>query len=763
MESQNAPAGLLDTLTPLLYRVCAIVYNKSHVPAIMEYSRTNEKSLASVAHEILSEISTRTPEVLKAHVQAICKALQEGAPSKTKANDPGATINLKACASFASKFGKDMPHDRTFNNAMMSFALYGTPPESAKYAVSIILNVSDKKELTARDLVLECIREFEYGGDGFLARLATLSQLTLLAFNVVDEKIDAVKDIAINQILLQVRTPSTDSSNSSDWSESTDSEFEAKSWALKILVNRVRSHPTPKTLAEVASPVYQLLSTLITQHGEILQKKTTPSVHKRRLRLLAARSYLKLCAKKDHDALLSPLDFNDLAVVAQDSEIQVRQGFLQRLKKYLVQHRLSQRFYAIPFLLAFEPNEGLKSATATWIRSRAAYFSNLRSKSSNLSHNHNSNKASIVLESVFARLLSLLAHHPDYVSQGEGLVDFSRYLIFYLRTVATEENLSLIYHIAQRVKQCRDAVALPTRRQSLAEASHNESSSSLTTFDLNLYRLSDLAQLTIRKYLDANSWTLETLPAKIRLPTSLFTELRSHDEALEIAERNHLPEEIDEEVEALVKASMRTGKKRKSEGATDQEGSKKTKKTKVQLPIRRSGNSKEKPLSKSKSFKKANTNGHAKALSTPPKNHATTPASSERRRSGRVKAESSKNYAERESEEDDEEMEVLSWTYEDGSPPPPLPSDADADAGDGADEAQNGGSSPVESPGEKTKAKEPPKGKKTSRKKVHTIAAPARKTRNRKKAAADDNDDDDDDDDNDDNNDSSAPDREEAE
>lgn len=638
---------MLDTLTPILYRVSLIIYNKSHVSAIIDYSQSDEKSLAGIAHEVLQEISSKTPEVLKAHVQAICRSLQDEAPSAKKPNDSSAIENLKACASFASRFVKEIPRDRKFVQAMTNFALFGTPPQAAKYAVSIIMTTSDKKELLAKDLVKACVDGFRYDGQGFLSRLATLSQLMLLAPNEVDEESDAVVDIAIQQILLQVHT-SADPSDSYMWSPTVNTECEAKCWALKILVNRVRSHTPPETLADVAAPVYDLLSALITQKGEISLQKTTPSSHKPRLRLLAALLYLKLCTKRSHDSLLTPAAFNSLTLVANDSEMPVRSGFLNRLKKYLNRQRLPQRFYTIPFLYAFEPNNGLKSETATWIRSQAAFFSNLKSQSTTLPH---TNRASITLESVFARLLSLLAHHPDYSSVPEELVDFSRFFIFYLQNVATEENISLIYHVAQRIKQYRDAISPRT------DSGHS-------TLDPNLYHLSDLAQLTIRKYEEAQSWIIQTLPAKIKLPSSLFEEIKSHDEAQQIAERNYLPEGVEEEIESLVRASIRaarsTGKKRKSESEAH-DGARESKKAKG-LPIRKA-NTKEKRTPKGGTRTK-----NVKKKVVPSAKVNGDEGSSARRRSGRVKLAEGISYAERDDEEDDEEMEVLSWEYIEGGP-----------------------------------------------------------------------------------------------
>lgn len=627
---------MLETLTPLLYRVGVIIYNKSHVPAIMEFSRNDEKALAPTAHEILREISSRTPEVLKAHVQEICKILEEEAPTSQKANDASAVDNLKACASFSSKFAGEIPRGRNFVQAMTNFALYGTPPEAAKFAVSIIINSSDKKELLARDLVTKCVRDFEYGGEGFLSRLASLSQLMLLAPDEVDIESDAVIDIAIQRILLQVRTPSKEPADSYKWSETVDEECEAKCWALKILVNRIRSHTAPETLSEHAAPIYKLLNTLISQEGEVSPQTDTPPTHKSRLRLLASRLYLKLCMQKPHDSLLSPAEFNSLAFVAQDPKYPVRSGFLQRLKKYLGQQLLPPRFYAIPFLLAYEPIGEFKQETTTWIRSRAAFFSH--SKPQSLS----ATKAAIVMEAVFARLISLLAHHPDYASTTEDLISFSRYITFYLQTVATEENISLIYHIAERVKQYRDALLPPDPDSS---------------FDTNLYHLSDLAQLTIRKFEDAHSWTIQTLPAKIRLPSALFVELKDHDDAQRIAERNHLPEEVEDGVEAVLRQEIRAarpgGKKRKSDGDAHGEG-REAKKPKA-IPIR-----------KAEGKEKKTSHHKASAVGTKtPKNKVQPKAKSkevqdsgERRRSGRVKYEE-KSYVERSDGEDDEEMEVF--------------------------------------------------------------------------------------------------------
>ena len=56
------------------------------MPAIIEFSRTDEEGLGSTAHEVLKEISTKHPDVFKAHVQDLCKAIEGEAPKIGRAS-----------------------------------------------------------------------------------------------------------------------------------------------------------------------------------------------------------------------------------------------------------------------------------------------------------------------------------------------------------------------------------------------------------------------------------------------------------------------------------------------------------------------------------------------------------------------------------------------------------------------------------------------------------------------------------------------------
>ena len=552
-NSNNSP--LLETLTPILYRSSSLIFNRSHIPAIMSLSRTDENGLGNPAHEMLREISSRNPAVLEAQVQEMCKELEAQAPTAKAANDAGTEDILKACSGFAKKLPDKLSKERKFLQALANYALYSSSPRAAKHAVIILMATADKKEMYAKDLVQGCISKWRYGSDRFLTKLATLSKLNHLVPRETDKESDAIVSIAIDQILLTNRSPQPDSDYK--WSDAIDEETAAKEWALKIIVNRLRAKKSTEDEAAFraqSEPVYSTLNKLVVNEGELSKKKDTPATQKSRLRLSAAKSLLKLCASHSLcDHLLSPQDFNSISLVAQDRIQQVRSGFIDQLKKKLVQNsHLSHRWYIVPCLLAFEPDAKLKDGSLTWLRSRATYFAQQVQASGKRSEQQ------MVMESIFSRLLSLLAYHPDYppADLGEAtktadLTDFARYILFYLSAVANERNLSLIFHVAQRVKQTRDGIT---------------KSDEIST---RLHTLSDLAQATIRRFADIYSHQhkfgggsggtniLQTYPGKMGVSSSLFAPMSSHKEAQEVAEKIFLPEEIDDILDRLVRSAMK--------------------------------------------------------------------------------------------------------------------------------------------------------------------------------------------------------------
>lgn len=635
----GAPAGLLETMIPLIYRAGSIVYNQSNLPAILEFSRNDAKGLGATAHELLNEISERNPDIFKAQVKDLCKLLVEAAPTATKANDVGSVKTLKSCAGFARKFPDDIPKDKPFVQALVAFAKFGTPAKAAKHAVTILISTAARKEVHARELLTWATKDWTYGEDHYLTKLACISQLTLLAPTVMDEFHDSVLEITSQEVLLQYRTSPSSSDRSWVDDAAVDAECEAKTWSLKALVNRLRVVTDPASAASLAPPVYKLLLTLLTNEGELSKTASTPKHHKSRLRLLAAHLLLKLSTIKPFDAQLSPASFLRLATVAQDALFPVRRRFIDKLQKYLVLSRLPNRFYTIPFLLAFEPEAHFRASVATWLKSRARALQGPVGGSGG------------ALEATLPRLLSLLAHHPDYSPEPEDLLDTAKYILFYVSCVATEENLGLLYKYAERVKQARDALDPESE---------------------NIYVLAELAMAVLRKYEERRGWAMQAYAGRLGMARELFAKMPDHKTAQETADKVFLPEVMEERLEGLVRKGEKRGKtagKRVAEG-----GEPAGKRQKVSS----SAAAKTKVAAR-KVPKQPKTPKKVKKV----REEKVGESTAERRRSGRGVV-AAKSYADRDDSEDDEEMMggVSKWEYEDGH----VVSDA---AGSGDDESES--------------------------------------------------------------------------
>ncbi|KAI2785305.1 armadillo-type protein [Daldinia loculata] len=633
---------MLDTLLPLLYRSAYIVLNKSHLSTYMDCSKSDKDGLGAAAQEITTEISQNNPDLFKTHVGQLCKDLADGAPTADRTNEVTMVETLKACSSYSKKYPNELPDDRKFIQALMNYALHGEPAKAAKYAVNVMMaRKDDRSMVSATDLLQRIMKNWEYNSPHFLTKLAAVSQLELLAPKVTADANDQIIDTALEDILLKVRTDAKESDPEWVTDSELDEECQVKCWALKLVVNRLRGIRDSEEAKELAVPVFKLLRSLLKQAGELCKTKDTPKHHKSRLRLLAGQLFLKICTSKHLEEIFSHADFNQLAFLTQDPSAMVRRLFVEKLQKYLVQNKLRPRFYTMIFLTAFEPDVAFKSQIETWIRSRARFFRDVKQN---------------VMESTMGRLISLLAHHPDYGTEVDDLIDHARYLLYYVSNVATEANFGMIFKYAERVKQTRDAIT-PTESE-------------------RLYVISDLAQSILRKWQEKKNWTFQAYSGKVGLPIGLYTALPSHSVAQEIAEKQYLPEGLDEQLDDLLKS---VDKKKKRRGADERtEGQPASKRVRTTVP--KTGTKPRTPkVTKSsskrpavKSAKSSSKSKKAAASSSPAADSA------DRRRSGRSKKNSS--YIERDSSEDDEDMlaGVAEWDYYDGSGNPVQDEDQDS-------------------------------------------------------------------------------------
>ncbi|OTA99180.1 hypothetical protein M426DRAFT_325376 [Hypoxylon sp. CI-4A] len=617
---------MLDTLLPLLYRSAYILLNKSHLSTYMDCSKSDKDGLGAAAQEITTEISQNNPDLFKTHVGQLCKDLVDGAPSADRTNEAVMVETLKACSSYSKKYPNELPVDRKFTQALTSYALHGEPAKAAKYAVNVMMaRKDDKSMVSATDLLQRILKDWSYDSAHFLTKLAAVSQLELLAPKVASDANDQIIQLALEEILFKVRTEAKESDPEWAADSELDEECQIKCWALKLVVNRLRGIRGLEEAKELAKPVFKILRKTIKESGELA--KDTPKHHKARLRLLAGQLFLKLCTSKQFEEVFSHADFNQLAFLTQDPSAMVRRLFVEKLQKYLVQNKLRPRFYTMIFLTAFEPDVGFKSQIETWIRSRARFFRDAKQN---------------VMESTMSRLISLLAHHPDYSTEVDDLIDHARYLLYYVSNIATEANFGMIYKYAERVKQTRDGIN-PEQSE-------------------RLYVLSDLTQSVLKKWQEKRNWTFQAYPSKVGLPVGLYTALPSHDVAQEIASTQYLPEGVDEQLDELLKSLDKKKKRRHVDERA--EGQPAQKKTKTTAP-RPAAKVKTPKAAKASSKKAAKSSKASSKPKKPARSSSPVTDSVDRRRSGRSKKNST--YIERDSSEDDEDMleGVAEWDYYD--------------------------------------------------------------------------------------------------
>ncbi|KAK9475982.1 armadillo-type protein [Lipomyces japonicus] len=514
---KRSQSNVAETLTPLLYRGAIIFYNKSNVHPVVEISKQSHNILSAPAHEILKNMTALYPEILKSHIHELTFLLQNQNPGFD-----GSVDTLKTYSEFSQKFPDNVPQTQEFFDSLFKYATEGSP-EEAKHAVRIILN-GKRKHAYSRDLLSNSVK-FETSDRHFLTQLVSLSELMRGSPAIVEPEIDSITDFILSTVILKNRVKESDENN--DWVEDKelDDDCKAKILGLRVLVSRLQAAATADTAAEIGKPVIKLFITLIENSGEVSIEKDTPLHYKSRLRLQAGLFILKLARLPIYDKLISALDISRVSRLAQDPNFAVRQLFIDKLKKYLAAESLPERYSPVLFLMAYEPEEEIKDELVTWIRARLA---------------KQDNQKAMTLEKSFSRLLYLLAHHPDYGSESDDLLDLAQYIIFYLNSVVTEKNISLIFYFAQRVKQVRDALA-----EDLSE---------------RLYYLSDLSQAIIRHYQEINGWSMQTWPGKVPLPGDLFRALPNSAVAQKIARKTFLTDGVVERLPGLIKIKQARAK-----------------------------------------------------------------------------------------------------------------------------------------------------------------------------------------------------------
>ncbi|RCK67573.1 Sister chromatid cohesion protein PDS5 [Candida viswanathii] len=559
---------MCETFKLLLLRASPLIYNRSNIEDLINYSKDSSNEYYTAANALLEQISSIIPDVFKSHLRSLTNLVVDQRDQIINKSNA-----LKTIYHFVKKYPDSFPKEISFMEALKKLATQGNSSE-AKYAIKTI-GLSDKKEVACSGIV-KFIYPLTVDDDKFATHLSSIAEIFVVDRLAILDMENELTPLLIKKVLLSNRSLDRDSTEGNEWISDDDVEkhpcLNEKLIAIRLLVNNLKSldkeNMSDDAIEEAkqkALPVIKLLMSLIGNNGEIINKKDkswpTPDSYKLRLRLAAGLYMLKLAKIPIYSETMLLASIRRLTFLVNNEDYHVRAGFIKSLQKKLYDELISEKFLSIVFFSALEQNQELKNDSTMWI---TAMFKRLESKKD------------IKFEKTLVRLIHTLAHHEQFLeiikdgNDESKLAAFnyaSRFLTFYVQLIATQDNISLLYYFASRVKQHRDAT--------IATADYEAEEP--TQQILNLYRVAELAQLVIKTFADGKNWPMQTWPGKISLPLDIFAPMASSKEAQWVVTQIFIPEAQQVELANTINKRLRNVSSVKKVGESVKTRQKRTK------------------------------------------------------------------------------------------------------------------------------------------------------------------------------------------
>ncbi|KAF9584188.1 hypothetical protein BGW38_007287 [Lunasporangiospora selenospora] len=527
---ENMSPATVETFSILIQRISMTVINKEVITSLVR-SIGQDSEYRQTSAELLKSIAFAFPAIFEDHLSEMMSLLHDR-------ESAGVTESLQTLADYAKHSPKSLPVDSKAKSTLQAIVKSGTAAQSAN-AVTILASILGN-DTTCREIAKTAAARLDVDSIDLLKDLSILSKMVLYcpeAFEAVSSEV--VSFIVKKLLMSNIPDQETTYGAEEDWVEKSelDSYSLSKILGLKVLLNRSIVMASDATVAqETTRPLFKLIWTLISQEGELVEAKNTNKVMKSHLRLNAAKFALKLTRNRPiYERMVSVSEYKQLALVIQDPVYKVRHGFASRIMKYLRFRELHVRYLAVLVLAAHEPEMDWRFQIRKFLMKNqepglfvVVVAVVVETVGSNMMWN----------ELTLVRVLHLLANHPDFVvkapesnicldTQDTHTVNdlnlVSKYIEFYLASMAKSENISLIFHIASLLKTVR--FAEPTE--------HTQ----------NLYILSDMTQYIIQEKSKIHNWTLTSYPGQVKLPRELFVPLGQAELNAEISTKNYLSQE----------------------------------------------------------------------------------------------------------------------------------------------------------------------------------------------------------------------------
>nr|GAT42782.1 predicted protein [Mycena chlorophos] len=523
---ENLSAPIAPTMNWVIRRSSLMLFNTSSIPTLLKrLQKSNNEIIADTAFRLLGFAAKHYPALYRAHVGEIVKGIAGDKEKQPRLVE----VSLQALAELMRQGQDDkaVPLDKRTVERIQRLATEGTFRQ-AKFAARF-LAFSKRPSMCLE--VVETISEGlqDATPEVLVAYVASLSQFARHAPDTFEHKSEVLVAFLVNGLIMVGTQPLDDEMDTEEeWADESEisDNLRAKIYAIKTLRNRALAHVGTENAVEIAKPVLKMLVTLLQNNGSTRAEVEDDKKVMSRMRLYAALSLLHLAQEKKYADLIAPR-FLKLALVVQDSCFDVRLGFLKKMITIAAAATNKRPFPAlynvIPFLTVHDPETEVQDMAKSYIRgslTKVAVAKQLQ-----------------VLELVFLRLLHVLAHHPDFGTSEDEMLDIAKYIQFYIQQVGTPDTISLLYLLAMKGKTVRDA-----------DDQYTE----------NLYITSELAQELIKIWAHNNNLNIATYPGHVKLPKELFVQL-GKEKGKEVISHVYLPEEM----QAWVKDQYTSTKEKK--------------------------------------------------------------------------------------------------------------------------------------------------------------------------------------------------------
>ncbi|KAF8434558.1 cohesin-associated protein Pds5 [Boletus edulis BED1] len=493
----------LSTMTIFLRRATLRIANQSSISTLIKRVQKSAPT-SKHAQQLLTFISKHCPALYKPHVSELTKAIAD------ERNVILVEVGMHALAAVAKADESQVTLDKRALERITRFAV-GENPKIAKFAARLLASLKDHEDACVE--IIESISDKlpEATPEELIAYTTVLVQMARFKPVAFEHRGDTIMAFLIKKLLMGRRSNDPEEMDvDDDWVQ--DDELapiqKARILALKVCRNRCLANASVENAVGLATPALKMFSTLLEHSGSFSADAPDSSQVKSRMRLQAAVSLLHLSTVEAFATVISS-NFIWLAITVQDPCYHIRIIFLTKLVSLLTARKLPPRFNTIPFLTIHDPEAD--------VRDRAIAYISFISKSIPPAARVDQ------LELIFIRLLHLLAHHPDFSTTHENIQEMAKYIEFYLDLIAGSENIALLYHLAMKAKTVRDS------------ESH--------TYSESLYTMADLAQELIKARAQARSWTLQSYPGKVKLPSDILRALPSTDAVAKVVKTQYLSEE----------------------------------------------------------------------------------------------------------------------------------------------------------------------------------------------------------------------------